>query len=311
MSFHRGSLARMPRPRRAASRVGGQALVELVIILPVLLLLILAALDLGRLFYSQITITNAAREGALEASVNPTSFQAAATCNTTTNRVMCRAVNEAKGGFVTVTPADVSLTCSPSCTAGLGNTATVSVQGRFALVTPLISFFTGGQNITLLASATTQIATAPVGGVASTASPSPTPSPTPTATPAPTPTPTPGPTATPVPTPTPTPAPTPTPTVCLAPVASISVSPTSGFDYKNPAKPGTTFQFTATATNMIAGCSPIWSWNFGEPGGTSSNQNPTYVFQTPKTNPGWTVTLIASNSVGSSTKTLVVRVDPS
>ena len=64
------------------------------------MLLVAATIDLGRIFYSQITITNAAREGAMEASRNPTSFQANAACNTTTNRIMCRVINESKGSFV-------------------------------------------------------------------------------------------------------------------------------------------------------------------------------------------------------------------
>ena len=42
---------------------------ELAIILPVMLLLAVAAIDLGRLFYAQITVENAAREGALTAAV--------------------------------------------------------------------------------------------------------------------------------------------------------------------------------------------------------------------------------------------------
>src|SRR5439155_13550803 len=46
----------------------GQAFVELALVLPVLLVLFSAALDLGRLYYSQITINNAAKEGALEAA---------------------------------------------------------------------------------------------------------------------------------------------------------------------------------------------------------------------------------------------------
>ena len=56
--------------RRKRSR--GQSLVELALVLPILLLLVAGALDLGRLYYSQITITKAAKEGALEASTNPT-----------------------------------------------------------------------------------------------------------------------------------------------------------------------------------------------------------------------------------------------
>ena len=113
----------------------GQALVELAIILPVMLLLAVAAIDLGRLFYAQITVENAAREGALTAAVladDPDAFQGGTACDPDTNKVMCRVVNEAVGGFVTIDPVDVDRTCNPaSCAAGLGNTVTVTVTGHF------------------------------------------------------------------------------------------------------------------------------------------------------------------------------------
>lgn len=41
-----------------------QALVEFALLLPILLVLILGAMDLGRVFYFKIVLTNAAREGA-------------------------------------------------------------------------------------------------------------------------------------------------------------------------------------------------------------------------------------------------------
>jgi Flp pilus assembly protein TadG len=52
---------------RAASVLGrsnGQSIVELAIVLPVLMLLLLAAADFGRLFYTWIAVNNAARAGA-------------------------------------------------------------------------------------------------------------------------------------------------------------------------------------------------------------------------------------------------------
>jgi Flp pilus assembly protein TadG len=277
--------------------VRAQALVELALILPVLLLLFVAALDLGRLFYSSITLSNAAREGAMEASVNPTSFVAGAACNKSNNRVMCRAVNEASGSFVTVSPSGVTLTCTPSCAKALGNDVTVRVEGQFSVITPIIAYFLGGQSVAIAAEATAQIATAPVGGVASTPTPSPTPTPTPTPTPAPTATPTgsPGPTATPTAAPTPSPTP-----ACFVPDANFSVNPTSGSRRKNQNFPGTTFVFTDSSTNMTAGCGAVWSWNFGDGSGSSSLQNPTYVYTSANTNPGFLVTLTVSNSMGNS-----------
>lgn len=296
------------RRRRRRHHSRGQALVELALVTPILVLLFAAALDLGRIFYSDITITNAAREGALEASKNPTSWQANTACSKATNRVMCRVVNEASGSFVTVVPADVAMACTPSCTAALGNTVTVSVAGRFSLITPILAAFTGGQNITLSSTASAQIETKPTFSAAATASPTPTPtpSPTPTATPTATPAPTAGPTAT--PTAAPTPTPTATPVACAAPVASFTVNPTSGFQFRGPGNPGTTFTFTNTSTNMIAGCNPIWSWTFGDGSGTSSIKDPLYVFTTWNTSPGFTITLSASNSIGSSFATRVISV---
>ncbi|HAF49233.1 MAG TPA: pilus assembly protein TadE [Anaerolineaceae bacterium] len=49
---------------KIVSRSRGQSLVEFALVLPLLLLLILGALDFGRLFHAQIVLTNAAREGA-------------------------------------------------------------------------------------------------------------------------------------------------------------------------------------------------------------------------------------------------------
>src|SRR4029078_9375399 len=95
---------------RRASRSRGQAIVELALILPIFLILLASAMDLGRLFYSQISVNDAAREAALEASRNPTSYIANTACtsaNKESNRVMCRATNEARGSFVTVDPSDV------------------------------------------------------------------------------------------------------------------------------------------------------------------------------------------------------------
>ena len=271
----------------------GQALVELALIVPILLLLMVAALDLGRIFYARITVESAAREGALVAAVladDPTAFQTGAPCNTATNKVMCRVVNEAAGGFVTVSHTDVARSCSPSsCAPGLGNTVTVTVTGHFRLVTPLLAMFTGGQDISFDADAVAQIRTAPaISGSLAT----PTPSPTPTPEPTPTPTPDPG---GPTPTPTAAPTPTPTPSPCVAPVANFTWQ---ALGSKRVA-------FTDTSTNMSEpACEPIWSWNFGDGSGASSEQNPTYEYGNASSK---NVSLTASNSAGTSTVTKSVK----
>ena len=49
----------------------GQSLIEFAIMLPILLLVILGAMDIARLFTTKIVLTNAAREGAGYLSTNP------------------------------------------------------------------------------------------------------------------------------------------------------------------------------------------------------------------------------------------------
>jgi PKD repeat protein len=152
---------------RRASRSRGQAIVELALILPIFLILIASALDLGRLFYSQISVNDAAREAVLEASQRPTSFipnTACTSANKESNRIMCRATNEAQGSFVTVSPTDVSVACSTSpCPAipTLGQTVSVTVVGHFRLITPLLAVFFGGQDTTFASTASAQLLATP------------------------------------------------------------------------------------------------------------------------------------------------------
>jgi Flp pilus assembly protein TadG len=54
-----------------ASSESGQSLLELALILPLLLLLLLGTIDMGRLFYMSIEVSNAARAAAQYGSQNP------------------------------------------------------------------------------------------------------------------------------------------------------------------------------------------------------------------------------------------------
>ena len=51
-------------------RPSGQSLIEFALVLPVLLLLIIGAMDIGRMFFTKIVLTNAAREGANYLALN-------------------------------------------------------------------------------------------------------------------------------------------------------------------------------------------------------------------------------------------------
>lgn len=56
----------------AGEKSRGQSLVELAISLPLLLLIMLGTIDLGRVFFDYIQLRNAVREGAAYAARNPT-----------------------------------------------------------------------------------------------------------------------------------------------------------------------------------------------------------------------------------------------
>jgi len=137
MRFFRRSLDRPP------SR--GQALVEFAIVLPLLAVLLVMAIDFGRVFFTYIALENAAREAAAYGAVQPDQ----------TSDIQDRAAAEAnvqgQGGEGAMS---VSTVCRDSagtviaCAAapggaGAGNTLTVSVERPFGFVTPLVDQFFG------------------------------------------------------------------------------------------------------------------------------------------------------------------------
>ncbi len=258
------SWARRPRRHR------GQALVEFALILPIFFMLLAGTLDLGRVAYAQITVTNAAREGAMEAAHQAgngaISYVAGQPCDTSTNTVMCRVQLESRDSWVSIQPSDVNLTCNPSCTSGIGNMVTVSVTGHMTLITPLLAgFFGGNTDISFAQSSTAQIETLPPPG----------PTPVPTATP----------------TPTPTPSPSPTPTATLPPACP---APSAGFTYSvqfsgsgNSDKAPATITVTDTSTPTVdqyPGCEVnYWYWDWGD-GTIGSGQDPgTHTYTVPGT----------------------------
>jgi Flp pilus assembly protein TadG len=146
------------RSRRHRDKTRGQSLVEFALILPVFLVFLAAALDLGRVFYANITLNNAAREGAFQAAKTPNLYIEDAACNQATNRVVCRIQNESNGSMVSIQPTDIDMSCSlVGCAPAAGSTVTVDVRGSFQLVTPLLSFVFGGQTLDLSSSAVAQI----------------------------------------------------------------------------------------------------------------------------------------------------------
>ena len=55
----------LPSVIRRRDRSRGESVVEFALVLPILLLLLAATIDFGRLFYLYVAVNNAAKEGAL------------------------------------------------------------------------------------------------------------------------------------------------------------------------------------------------------------------------------------------------------
>ena len=129
---------RLPSRRKAGQhkdRSRGQSLVETALVLPVLLLLVLIALDFGRVYLGWINLQQMARVGANFAANNASAWATPAN-NPTKDRYQELLDNEAKKINCEV-PGNVPPPVFAS--TGLGAHVTVNVSCEFSLITPLIS----------------------------------------------------------------------------------------------------------------------------------------------------------------------------
>ena len=102
----------------------GQGLVEFAIILPILLIILSGVLDLGRLWYAYVAVTDAAAEGATYAAMQPEDSSG-----------IYQRAQEASGGLVQIDPDAVLVECP---TVASGAPVTVTVNYTFTLVTPFL-----------------------------------------------------------------------------------------------------------------------------------------------------------------------------
>jgi PKD repeat protein len=164
------------RGEKSRQKSRGQSLVEFALVLPVFLVFLAGALDLGRVFYANITLTNAAREGAFEAAKHPAAFSATQPCDASdAGRIVCRVKFESSSSAIAIADGDITAACNSGCDNAAGSTVTVNVKGNFQLVTPILSAIFGGQTVKLHAASTAQIIYFPTG--AAIAPPTPPPAP--------------------------------------------------------------------------------------------------------------------------------------
>jgi Flp pilus assembly protein TadG len=147
----------------------GQSLVEMAMVLPVLAFLTFGLLDFGRAYYFQVSVTNAAREGARVAILNIYTGPQTPTCSSSTTCPVQTDVNITNAvtnelTYSGITPTSVTI-CPPhdstNSTAGCPDTSnrvdkwtsglasnqnyyvTVNVKYDFQLYTPLMQQLVG------------------------------------------------------------------------------------------------------------------------------------------------------------------------
>ncbi len=120
----------------------GQSIVEFAIILPVLLVILAGALDLGRLYFAYVAVTDAASEGASYAAAHPTSDESA---------ILERAED---ASYITAGQSELELFCPTCPEVSSGDSISVTVTYSFTLVTPFVHAIVPGGVIPLRAAAT-------------------------------------------------------------------------------------------------------------------------------------------------------------
>lgn len=136
--------ARAGHVRLPSGRGRGQTLVEFALILPIILMILLGAVDLGRAAFVETAVSNAARVGARVAIVDQ---NVADTCGASPTIARCAAARQAvtlglgpAAVAVTFLEEDLSDPCAP---VAVGCLAAVTVTYTFSPITPIIHAITG------------------------------------------------------------------------------------------------------------------------------------------------------------------------
>src|SRR5215469_7690593 len=116
-----------PARRGGASSDRGAAAVEFALLLPLLVLIVFGVIDFGRAINAQITLTQAAREGARALALGQATYQ---------SRALSAAIG-LNGITVTEQPDVLGVTGCPAGSAQTGDDAVVHVTYTFTFVTPI------------------------------------------------------------------------------------------------------------------------------------------------------------------------------
>lgn len=167
--------SRHPRGQRGAdSSSRGQGLVEFALILPLLAVLLVMAVDFGRVFFGWVAVTNATRIGANDAARNADDWTGGDTDDGYYARMLAdlSAINcdadVNNDGVLNASDLPAPTFINRVGTADpheFGDHVKVSLTCDFSLITPLASLVIGGGDVTVAADSTFSVIGAKINGV--------------------------------------------------------------------------------------------------------------------------------------------------
>ena len=149
----------MPGKQDRLKKEGGQSLTEMALFMTFLFILLAGVVDLGRAFFTYITLRDAAQEGALYVSYKPTD------CNGAITRA--RETTNSGGSAISVVDLQndpkviVQCTVTKACAATesyIGGEAQIKViYSDFPITMPFLGTLIGGQSFEISASSTNDV----------------------------------------------------------------------------------------------------------------------------------------------------------
>lgn len=135
----------------------GQAMVEFALILPILVLLLVLAVDFGRVFFQWVGVSNASRIAANYAARNPDAWDATpdVASQNEYRLLVARDLNPLNCLAPDDTEYDAADVPNPTFTGyEVGDQTSASIECRFSVLTPIAALFVGGQTFTVTAEST-------------------------------------------------------------------------------------------------------------------------------------------------------------
>jgi Flp pilus assembly protein TadG len=145
------------RDRLRASDRRGQAMVEFALVLPILVLLLVLAVDFGRVFFQWVGVSNASRIAANYAARNPDAWDSTPDAGSQNEYrlLVARDLNPLNCLAPDDTEYDATDVPNPTFTGfEVGDQTSATIQCRFSVLTPIAALFVGGQTFTVTAEST-------------------------------------------------------------------------------------------------------------------------------------------------------------